>query len=150
MPHINPGATLARNLLALMEYARDRKSGPSNGVELQAASGVSDSTISRWLKQGVSPRLDDLHKVAKAYELQTWQLLYPKLDPANPPAVPDTSSVQQELIEILKAGAELIAKQGLVAHASEGEIRAIRSGRADREVSSKVAAKKAAKRHNKT
>jgi hypothetical protein len=146
---------LARNLLALLNHAKDHEQTDDNGIPLSTAlglersSGVGNSTISRWLKQEVAAKIDDVHRVALAYGLQGWQLLFPNLDPANPPVVPYTAA-EMELYKVLKAGAEVIARQeGLPHHAAEGEVGEIRSSRPDSTVSSKIAAPapKAAKRH---
>lgn len=106
-------------------------------VGLEAASGVSNSTISRYLRQEVAAKIDDIHRLAVAYGLHGWQLLFPNLDPANPPVVPYTAA-EQELYKVLKAGAEVIARRrGELDEPEVPEAGAVRDGRASRKVSSK-------------
>ena len=127
-----------------MDYARDHASRSDDGcplwtaVGLEAACGVSNSTISRWLKREVAAKLDDLERAAAAYGLHAWQMLYPQLDPANPPMVP-YSPAELELYEVLKAGVEVITRSNRELPENEvaREARLLRDDRPGREVSSK-------------
>jgi len=138
MPGNSLRTVLAANLAALMAHASDHKDARlSNQVGLESASGVSNSTISRYLRQEVAAKIDDVQRLAVAYGLQGWQLLFPNLDPANPPVVPYTAT-EMELYKVLKAGAEVIARREKVDDGpQEEEASAVRDGRASRPVPSK-------------
>ena len=51
--------------------------------------------------------IDELDKLAKIFELESWQLLVPDLDPTNPPMLAQVSQRQLELYAKLKQ----VAKQ---------------------------------------
>lgn len=81
---------LRRNLTALLEAAGDGLiSGPSGVLQLEAATDIGKSTLYRILDPRTKnpTQLDTLERIAKAYNLQVWQLLVPRLDPLDPPAV---------------------------------------------------------------
>lgn len=143
MPDTSIRAILAANLAALMRYAGDHQreseelGALSSQVGLESVSGVSNSTISRYLRQEVAAKIDDIHRLAVAYGLHGWQLLFPSLDPANPPVVPYTAT-ERELYKVLKAGVEVIARRGELDVSQESESGAVRDGRGHRKVSSKV------------
>jgi len=61
------------NLRRLMNYYDDTQ------TILSGRSSVSQKTISNMLNPGdnKSPSLENVSKIAKAYKLQTWHLLYP-------------------------------------------------------------------------
>lgn len=63
----------ARNLKILMNHHQDDQN------KLAKKSGVSQKTISNMLNPGDSnaPNLKNIARIAKAYKLQTWHLLYP-------------------------------------------------------------------------
>lgn len=81
---------LRRNLTALMDAAQDGlRSGPTGVLQLEAVTGVGKSTLYRILdsREKNPTQLDTLEKIAAAYNLQAWQLIVPRLDPLDPPAV---------------------------------------------------------------
>ena len=149
MDYIDPRAILAANLKALMQYAKEHPdSGPTSAAALERATelahadgGVSDSAFSRYLNQEASAHLDHLAKIALAYDLQVWQLLYPSLEPANPPVLRQ-GPVEEELYRVLAAGAKLFAQQGAVDVTREIQTRASDSSHADRPLSGKDTAKR--------
>lgn len=90
--------TLWANVLALMNHhyggenlqrlARDAKFGPG--------------TASRLKEQETSTRLSTIDKIARAFKLESWQLLVPDLDPAAPPiavAKPKLSPAEVSQVE---------------------------------------------------
>ena len=81
---------LRRNLTALMDAARDGLiSGPTGVLQLEAATDVGKSTLYRILapREKTPPQIDTLERIGAAYGLQAWQLLVPRLDPLDPPAM---------------------------------------------------------------
>lgn len=98
LPTILPGCknsfmgavqNLAENLHRLMTDAgdrRDMKLATQKGLARQT--GLSRPTIEGALKATRALRIDNLEAIAKAFDLQAWQLLTNGLDPANPPVVP--------------------------------------------------------------
>lgn len=104
---------LAANLEKLLRHSKDRRKlrqrhGPTTAVELEEQSGVGDSTISRYRKQESAANIDDLSRIALAYGLQPWELLYPNLEPAAPPATRPAASIN----DVLKAAHDLYVRQG--------------------------------------
>jgi len=82
----NLRAQVAENLRALMIHAEMvNKQGEPNQTTLSKASGVDQRTVGRVLACEQSPTVDLLDKLAAAFNLQSWQLLIPRLDPKNPP-----------------------------------------------------------------
>lgn len=114
MSDTDPRAILAANLQRLLTHAKERrkarrKGGPATAVELEEKAGIGDSTISRYRRQGAAANIDDLAKIALAYDLQPWELLYPNLDPAAPPA---TRPAAIGVNDVLKAAHDLYVRQG--------------------------------------
>jgi transcriptional regulator with XRE-family HTH domain len=101
---------LAGNLRALMAYAADTKSGPDSLKRLSRETGLSRATLRAILTETASPAADTLAMIARAYGLETWQLLFPHLDPANPPVVPVTET-EKELTRRLQAVSKAFREQ---------------------------------------
>jgi hypothetical protein len=79
---------LRRNLTGLLQAAEDGLiSGPSGVLQLEATTEVGKSTLYRILdaREKNPTQLDTLERIARAYNLQAWQLLIPRLDPLDPP-----------------------------------------------------------------
>lgn len=75
----------ADNLKRAMER---RYAGSTNTAKaLERDSGISDSTINRWLVCGVAPNLDALESVAAALKMKAHELITPYhgLEDAPPP-----------------------------------------------------------------
>lgn len=75
--------TLSANLTALMENDREL----TTDAKVAKAAGVDQKTVWRMVAKSNSATLDKIAKVAAAFDLQTWQLLVPGLEPTNPPVV---------------------------------------------------------------
>jgi transcriptional regulator with XRE-family HTH domain len=110
----HPRAVLAANLARLMQHGKEqrklrRRGGPATAVELESKAGIGDSTISRYRHNAAAANLDDLYKIALAYDLQVWELLYPDLNPAAPPA---TQRAALGVNDVLKAAHDLYMRQG--------------------------------------
>lgn len=67
---------------------------------------VDQKTVGRILNKAHEPQINIIAKLAKAFGLETWQLLVPNLDPQNPPSL--VSKDERELYERLR---EEITKQ---------------------------------------
>ena len=88
-PAMDSWDALRRNLTALMDACTDGlRSGPTGVLQLESVTGIGKSTLYRILdpREKNPTQLDTLEKIARAYELQAWQLLVPRLDPLDPPA----------------------------------------------------------------
>lgn len=87
MENAQARAILASNLRRLI----DREARPGERLSIRAwalSKGLDVRLIDRLLKGKHAVTLDKLEEVAAAVNLQPWQLLYPDLDPANPPDAP--------------------------------------------------------------
>lgn len=91
---------LWNNVKALM----DHHYGEENLNRLAREAKFGPGTASRIKEQKTSAGLDTLDKVARAFNLETWQLLVPGLDPAAPPAaVPQPRLSPSELSQVEQA-----------------------------------------------
>jgi len=68
---------------------------------LGRACGIDQRTVGRIINQEHSPALKQIESIAHAFDLQTWQLLVPQLDPKNPP-VCEFTKVEQALYKKLR------------------------------------------------
>jgi len=137
----------ARNLKLLMKYAKEhpqdprwagKTSAPLGTLEaLEARSGVADSALSRYRAEQSAANLDSLEWIGQAFGLQAWALLYPDLDPANPPEVL-TPERKEEIKETVRAALKLLG----VANEIEGNGGADTRGPHHREVSSTIQKKR--------
>ena len=88
---------LSNNLKALM--------AAHVSLTTQAAVGkackIDQRTVGRILNMEHSPGLKQLEAIAVAFDLLTWQLLVPNLDPKNPPVCEHTK-VEHDLYKKLR------------------------------------------------
>ncbi len=104
---------LQENLRALLDYyrAHPRMGMAGSGAQLEGLSGVSNTTISRYApNQGpatAGANIDHLARIAQAYGLPVWCLLYPGLNPASPPVVQTPEEAAKNRL-ILEAAAKLL------------------------------------------
>lgn len=77
--------------------------GPKTQPQLEEKSGVGQNTISRILNAGEDSRIETVAKLAKAYDLQPWQLLVPGMVPNNPPVLQPMTKEQQEFYARINA-----------------------------------------------
>lgn len=68
------------NLKTLMSHDRALK----NPYAVGEKAGVGKSTVQRALQCTSGMKLEKLESLAKAFELEPWQILIPELDPASP------------------------------------------------------------------
>lgn len=98
--------TLAVNLRALMSATPELGSNPKLGQK----TGLGVSAISR-IVNGHNATLETLDKLAKAFELEVWQLMLPGLDPKNHPVVQPVSAKERELYERFKEVAKELVRE---------------------------------------
>ena len=65
------------------------------------ACGINQRTVGRILNKEHSPGLQQLEAIALAFDLLTWQLLVPNLDPKSPP-VCEFTKVERDLYKKLR------------------------------------------------
>ena len=76
-------------------------------AKIVKAGGPSNGTLDRIRRMESGCSIDELDKLAKVFELESWQLLVPDLDPTNPPLLAHVSQRQLDLYAKLKS----VAKQ---------------------------------------
>lgn len=96
---------LSSNLKALMA---DHPEFNTQG-KVGAKANLNQTTIGGILRCKNAPSIAQLDKIAKVFELTTWQLLYPDLDPNNPP-IRSMSQSETALYERFKSIAKDISK----------------------------------------
>ena len=89
--------TLSSNLKALM--AAHPEFNTQGKVAAQAK--LNQTTIGSILRCKNAASITQLDKIAKVFELTPWQLLFPELDPSNPP-VKTISKAEIDLYHRLK------------------------------------------------
>lgn len=100
-------AILRQNLKALMESGR----GPKSQAALRGKTGVAQATIGRILSdEGENSGIETVERLAKAYDMEGWQLLVAGMDPTNPPVLQPISVEERALYERLKHVAQDLAK----------------------------------------
>jgi transcriptional regulator with XRE-family HTH domain len=130
---------LRENLRALLDYyaAHPQAERPKSAVELEGLSGVSNSALSRYAPNLGTPtaaaNIDHLARIAAAYNIPLWQLLYPSLDPARPPVV-RTPEMEAKNRLILEAAMELLHRGGVDVGDIQGDEGPDRGGPNYREV----------------
>ena len=65
------------------------------------ACGIDQRTVGRILNMEHTPGLKQIDAIALAFDLLTWQLLVPNLDPKNPP-VCEFTKVERDLYKKLR------------------------------------------------
>lgn len=84
---------LGTNLQALMTAHADLSSNP----KLAAKTKLGTGTISRLRNGEVDANLDTLQRLAKAFNVEPWQLLVPGIDPGNLPTLQPISEQERQL-----------------------------------------------------
>lgn len=84
---------LGENLAALMAARPELDSNPKVAAKTRLGTG----TISRLRNGMVDANLDTLERIAKAFEVEPWQLLVPGLTPANLPTLQPISEQERKL-----------------------------------------------------
>lgn len=99
--------TLSTNLKRLMECHADLNTFP----KIIKKCGISNGTLDRIRRCEVGASIDQLDLLAKAFEMEVWQLLVPNLEPANPPMLASVSEAQKAMLEKIKLAAAELLKQ---------------------------------------
>lgn len=92
---------LSENLRSLM----DSHAHLDRFAKIVKAGGPSNGTLDRIRRMESGCSIDELDKLAKVFELESWQLLVPNLDPTNPPLLAQVSQRQLEMYARIKAAA---------------------------------------------
>lgn len=114
----NPDETTCRlilgdNLSRLMKSRPELDSNP----KLQDKSGVGLATISRIIHGQTAATLDTLEELAKAFGLQSWQLLVPGLDPLSPQMLASAKEAKMyESMRALVAQTEVVPAPGVAGY----------------------------------
>lgn len=101
-----PRVILAQNLTALMAGKIDKESQSA----LKRRSGVAQATIGRILRKEVNYRIETVAALARAFNLEPWQLLVPDLDPGNLPVLRAASAEEKALYARLRATVDDLSK----------------------------------------
>lgn len=96
------------NLSALMQAHPELGSNP----KLAKKTGMSTASISRLLNGQVDATLATMEKIAAAFHVSPWQLLVPKIDPGNLPALLPHTEQERRLWERLREVAKEIKEGG--------------------------------------
>lgn len=97
-PASKTAQVLGKNLGALMESHPNLSSNP----KLASKTGLGTGTLSRLRNGEVDATVSTLEKLAVAFELEPWQLLVPRMDPGNPPALLNATEAEMRLWERLR------------------------------------------------
>lgn len=99
-----PRNVLRRNLKALMDKAKkdgDRELGSQ--IRLGKRAGVAQATIGRILSsEGENASIETVSSLARAFGLESWQLLVAGLDPTNPPVLQPVSKAERALYDRIR------------------------------------------------
>lgn len=87
-----------KNVQSLMEY----KYGKDNLWQFCKFVGIGPASGTRIKECETSIGVDVLDKIAEAFDLETWHLLVPHLDPRNPPVF-ILDKKQQEFFDRMKS-----------------------------------------------
>lgn len=104
----DPKHTLADNVGALMRHHYGRENKSRLAREAKTALG----NVQRCLDRSTSVGIDVVAQIAAAFDLMPWQLLFPELDPKNPPVLCITAS-EKQLYSKFRIAAEELAEYKL-------------------------------------
>ena len=107
-----PRDVLAENLRALMKKSKDRNGTLGTIEQVAEASGVSKGVVERMTKAQSNTGIDHLQGIAKAFEMEAWQLMIPGLDATNPPMLAAVTEQQKALWDKLKKTATELTQLG--------------------------------------
>jgi transcriptional regulator with XRE-family HTH domain len=97
---------IANNLASLMAAHQIGSDG-----QLAKLAKVDQKSIWRIRHKEQSPSADTLEKLAAAFGLQAWQMIFPDLDPRNPPVFIITTTERELYRKLSEMAHDLVAKQ---------------------------------------
>ena len=80
-------------------------------AQLARLAKVDQKSIWRIRHKEQSPSADTLDKLAGAFGMQAWQMLFPNLDPKNPPVFIITTTERELYRKMSEMAHDLVAKQ---------------------------------------
>lgn len=102
---IDSNATLWQNVQALML----KKFGKVNLLGFAKHCDIGLATVQRIKAQETSVGIAVLDKIAEKFDLASWQLLVPGMDPANPPVLKPDGATERKIYEKVMSVAKEIA-----------------------------------------
>lgn len=105
-------SVLSDNLQKLMsadKRFKDLENETQQYKALAKESGVSYSTIQRFMKKQTGASLDNIESVAGVFDLSVYQLMIPELDVANPQIVQGASKSEEKAYRRWKQSAPVAA-----------------------------------------
>lgn len=94
----NASMVLAANIKRL----QDANPGLDSSTKLGKRAGIGQRTAARVMAGGqVSTGLDVIESIAKAFDLEVWQILVPNLDPSNLPVICNPNGREKAFYEKL-------------------------------------------------
>jgi len=97
---------IAENIASLMAAHQIGTDG-----QLAKLAKVDQKSIWRIRRKEQSPSADTLDKLASAFGLQAWQMIFPDLDPRNPPVFIITTTERELYRKLSEMAHDLVAKQ---------------------------------------
>lgn len=114
-PRHKTAIVLGANISALMAASVPKPGVARGGIDLSSnpklakKTGLGTGTISRLRNGQVNANLETLDAIAKAFDVEPWQLLVPKMDPSNAPVLQDAGDSERELYRQFKTIAKQVA-----------------------------------------
>ena len=98
-----------RDILAANTTALRGARELSQAKVAKLSGGIMDqTTVGRIERAEIATTVDMIDGLAKAYDLEPWQLLTPDLDPKNPPILREPTREERELWKKLTESAKLL------------------------------------------
>src|SRR5688572_23412544 len=91
---------LAQNISKLMQH--HYRDTPNKPLRLAKEAGVSLSTVQRLINKETGASLDNIEAIASAFQLSSYQLMLPALDPKNPQVVRGATKDEERLYRLWK------------------------------------------------
>jgi len=114
-PRHKTAIVLGVNVSALMAASAPKPDAPKGGTDLSSnpklakKTKLGTGTISRLRNGSVNANLETLEAIAKAFDVEPWQLLVPMMDPNNAPVLQAAGDSERELYKQFKTIAKQVA-----------------------------------------
>jgi hypothetical protein len=102
---MDPRDILSDNIKSLMHHH-----GIASQNALSKLAKIDQTTIGRMLAKRHAAQVDKIQAIARVFDLDTWQMLVPHLDPSNPP-VSQITAIEKDLYDRLRQAAEAISNK---------------------------------------